>query len=60
MGKRGKKYANTIEKLDLNKGYEIEDALRLAIDTSYAKFDASVDVAVAEWYGKNGQGPGFC
>jgi large subunit ribosomal protein L1 len=32
--------------VDPDKGYEMEDALRLAIDTSYAKFDASVDVSV--------------
>jgi len=46
MGKRGKKYAAAFKGLERDKAYEVEEALKLAIDTSFAKFDASVDVAV--------------
>ena len=46
MTKRGKKYAAASEKIDSNKRYDFPEALRLAVDTSYAKFDESVDVAV--------------
>jgi len=46
MGKRGKKYAAALQGLERDKAYEVEEALKLAIDTSFAKFDASVDVAV--------------
>jgi len=46
MTKRGKKYAAASEKIDSNKRYDFPEALRLAVDTSYKKFDESVDVAV--------------
>jgi large subunit ribosomal protein L1 len=46
MTKRGKKYAAASEKIDPNKRYDFPEALRLAVDTSYRKFDETVDVAV--------------
>ena len=46
MRKRGKKYATTRQKIDRKKGYDFSEALRLALDVSYAKLDESVDVAV--------------
>jgi large subunit ribosomal protein L1 len=46
MTKRGKKYAAASEKIDPDKRYDFPEALRLAVDTSYGKFDESVDVAV--------------
>ena len=46
MTGRGKKYATASEKIDSKKRYDFPEALRLAVDTSYAKFDESVDVAV--------------
>ena len=46
MGKRGKKYATARQKIDPKKGYDFLEALRLALDMSYAKLDESVDVAV--------------
>jgi large subunit ribosomal protein L1 len=46
MTRRGKKYATATEKIDPKKRYDFPEALRLAVDTSYAKFDESVDVAV--------------
>jgi large subunit ribosomal protein L1 len=46
MTKRGKKYAVASEKIDPNKRYDFPEALRLAVDTSYRKFDETVDVAV--------------
>lgn len=46
MTARGKKYAAAREKLNSKKGYDFSDALRLALDVSYAKFDESIEVAV--------------
>ncbi|MES0350811.1 MAG: 50S ribosomal protein L1 [Desulfobacteria bacterium] len=46
MTKRGKKYTAASEKIDPNKRYDFPEALRLAVDTSYRKFDETVDVAV--------------
>ena len=46
MGKRGKKYATARQKIDPKKRYDFLEALRLALDMSYAKLDESVDVAV--------------
>ena len=46
MAKRGKKHVGAGGKIDPGKGYDITEALKLALDVSYAKFDESVDVAV--------------
>jgi len=46
MAKRGKKHKEALSKIDENRKYDFSEALELAIDSSYAKFDESVDVAV--------------
>jgi large subunit ribosomal protein L1 len=46
MPKRGKKYLKSSKKLDAGAKHIISDAVKLAIDSSYAKFDETVDVAV--------------
>ena len=45
MAKRGKKYQAALEKFDNNSTFSIEEAIKLAQETSIASFDASVDVA---------------
>lgn len=42
----GKNYKNSLEKVDRNKFYSLEDAISLARETAWAKFDESVDLAV--------------
>ncbi|MCU0557055.1 MAG: 50S ribosomal protein L1 [Deltaproteobacteria bacterium] len=46
MPKRGKKYTNNRAKVDASKRYDFPEAVQLAIDSSYAKFDETIDVAV--------------
>jgi large subunit ribosomal protein L1 len=46
MAKRGKKYLKSIENVDVGTKHIFSDAVKLAIDSSYAKFDETVDVAV--------------
>ncbi|MBW2039144.1 MAG: 50S ribosomal protein L1 [Deltaproteobacteria bacterium] len=46
MGKRGKKYIEAKKKVDRTKRYNLEEALDLLSETSYARFDESVDVAI--------------
>lgn len=46
MPKRGKKYTGAAKKIERSKKYSVQEALELAIDNSYVKFDASVDIAV--------------
>lgn len=46
MGKRGKKYLEARSKVDRNKRYDLEEGVKLLLETSYAKFDESVDMAV--------------
>ena len=46
MARRGKKYNSARLKIDPKKTYDFSEALKLALDMSYAKFDESVDVAV--------------
>ncbi len=43
---RGKKYQNARSKIDRTKRYTFEEAVKLALENAYAKFDESVDVAV--------------
>ena len=45
-GKKGKKYSAAREKVDRDKYYEMEEAIKLLKDTSFARFDESVDLAV--------------
>jgi large subunit ribosomal protein L1 len=44
MAKHGKKYLAALAKVDLNKFYDPKEAVKLVKETSYAKFDATVEV----------------
>lgn len=46
MAKRGKKYTENAQKIDRTNKYSFEEAIQLALDTAYAKFDEGVDLAV--------------
>jgi large subunit ribosomal protein L1 len=46
MGKPGKKYMEALKKVDRAKRYDLEDGVKLLMDTAHAKFDEGVDVAV--------------
>jgi len=46
MGWKGKKYRENFEKIDRQKKYNWEEALQLALNCAYGKFDESVDLAV--------------
>ena len=41
---RGKKYKNALSKVDRNKLYPLSDAIKLVKETSYAKFDGTVEL----------------
>jgi large subunit ribosomal protein L1 len=46
MPKRGKKYVESRGKVDSLKRYDVTEAIQLALNSSYAKFDETIDVAV--------------
>ena len=46
MSKRGKKYLKLQEKIDRQTKHDVETAVQKAIESSYARFDETVDVAV--------------
>lgn len=46
MARHGKKYNSVKTKIENLKRYPLEDAIKLVLDTHYAKFDESVDAAV--------------
>ncbi len=46
MPKRGKKYSAMRAKIDPAKRYTLEDAVALAAECTYARFDETVDIAV--------------
>jgi ribosomal protein L1 len=46
MGKRGKKLTQAREKVDRNSKYELEEAIRLVTETSHARFDETLDIAI--------------
>lgn len=46
MAKRGKKYLAAKAKVDPTRRYPFEEAVRLALECSYARFDETVDIAV--------------
>ncbi len=46
MSKRGKKYREASQKVDKFRRYTFQEAVQLAIDCAYAKFDESVELAV--------------
>ena len=45
MAKKSKKYLEAAKKIDSSKAYSFEEAIALAKETDFAKFDASVEVA---------------
>ncbi len=46
MAKRGKRYAEARGKVDPQKKYSIDDGFSLVLESAYAKFDESIDVAL--------------
>ena len=46
MAHQGKKYTEAKNKVDRTKQYTLEDGVQLLLDTSCAKFDETVDIAV--------------
>ncbi len=46
MAERGKKYSEAKKKVDRNHRYELEDSVKLLLETSYTKFDEGVDLAI--------------
>ena len=46
MAKRGKKYTEFIKKMDAQMKHDFSEGVRVAIDSSYAKFDETIDLAV--------------
>jgi len=46
MGKRGKRYLESLKKVDRTKRYELEEGVKLLTETATAKFDEGVDVAI--------------
>jgi len=46
MARRGKNYRDKAQRIDKIKRYDFEEAIRLALDSAYAKFDECVDLAV--------------
>ena len=46
MPKRGKKYIESRKKTDIDNKNEFNEAVKLIVDSSFAKFDETIDVAV--------------
>ncbi|MBN1256059.1 MAG: 50S ribosomal protein L1 [Deltaproteobacteria bacterium] len=46
MSKAGKKYHEAKSKIDRNKRYTLEEALHILPETSYVRFDESIDIAI--------------
>lgn len=46
MTTRGKKYIDVSAKVDSHKEYTVDEAMELVVQTHYAKFDETVDIAV--------------
>ncbi|MDY6904183.1 MAG: 50S ribosomal protein L1 [Thermodesulfobacteriota bacterium] len=46
MAKRGKKTVEARQKVDAEKRYDFDEGLSLALETRFAKFDESVDIAI--------------
>jgi large subunit ribosomal protein L1 len=46
MRKRGKKFIESAMRIDRNRTYDFAEALKFAVDMSYAGFDEGIDVAV--------------
>ena len=45
MAKHGKRYLEAAKKVDSSKFYSVDEAMKLAKETSYANFDATIEVA---------------
>jgi large subunit ribosomal protein L1 len=46
MPKRGKRYLALVKKVDRENRYELEEAVKLVKETSFSKFDGTVEVAI--------------
>jgi large subunit ribosomal protein L1 len=46
MAHRGKKYLEAVSKVSRDKRYELEEGVKLLLETAHAKFDEGVDLAV--------------
>ncbi len=46
MPKHGKNFRNKVEKLDLSIPYSYEDAVKHVLNSSFAKFDETIDIAM--------------
>jgi large subunit ribosomal protein L1 len=46
MGKHGKQYRKGSDNIDRTRLYELQEGVSLVLDSSYAKFDESIDIAV--------------
>jgi large subunit ribosomal protein L1 len=46
MANRGKKYLEAKSKVDRNKRFEVEEGVKLLLETVHAKFDEGVDLAI--------------
>lgn len=46
MGSKGKKYREAAKKIDRLQRYSYDEAVKLTLETTYAKFDETVDLAV--------------
>jgi large subunit ribosomal protein L1 len=46
VAKKGKKYLEAVKKVDTTKKYELEEGIKIVKDSSYAKFDESIDVSI--------------
>jgi large subunit ribosomal protein L1 len=46
MAQQGKKYIEVLKKVDRAKRYDLEDGVKMVLETARAKFDEGVDVAV--------------
>lgn len=44
--KKGKKHLEALSKVEKNKAYSLDEAVKLVKETSYTKFDASVEIAM--------------
>ena len=45
MAKKSKQMRAALEKIDSTKAYSVEEAVALAQETNFAKFDATVEVS---------------
>ncbi len=46
MASYGKRYIEAKKKIEPGKAYSVEEGIKLALDTSYARFDETVEVAI--------------